>query len=492
MANVYLKRGVWYVQFRDGAGFRKQVRTTATTKAEAKRIGLELDRTAERQRLGLDHVPADCRLSLAELCEWWLENRCKPDQQSLERGRLRPHILEAPVGKVPVKLLTADHIEDALRAMERRKLAPATINRVRTTLHTIFARAPKAMWSGPNPIKEVRRRAIPKKIRATLAAKEVPLLLAHVPVDWRNLFAAALYTGLRKGELFGLRKSDVDLRHRVIVVAHSYDRDTTKGGHADVIPISVPLLPYLIEALDSSSSDYVFPAPDGSMRSKEADPQKVLRHALARAGLVEAYEHICRRCKANDRAGHTRRFSDDAIRRCEACGMRCWPRAVPRAMRFHDLRHSTATLLLRAGVDLHRVQRILRHKDVKLTVGTYGHLLVDDLRAAVDALPSGQIVDAQFTAQSNLTTRRLPGGNPTLSAKKEAPETLKDLRRLSVWAQQVSNLRPLPCEGSALPLSYAPGCEGPGNCHRPPRLSIENTATAAGSPAAHPARAGAA
>jgi hypothetical protein len=57
-------------------------------------------------------------------------------------------------------------------------------------------------------------------------------------------------------------------------------------------------------------------------------------------------------------------------------------------MRFHDLRHSAATLLLRAGVDLHRVQRILRHRDVKLTTGTYAHLLVEDLRAAVEALPA--------------------------------------------------------------------------------------------------------
>src|SRR5215468_4160311 len=61
---------------------------------------------------------------------------------------------------------------------------------------------------------------------------------------------------------------------------------------------------------------------------------------------------------------------------------------VPRPMRFHDLRHSAATLLLRADMDIHRVQRILRHRDAKLTTGTYAHLLVEDLRAAVEALPA--------------------------------------------------------------------------------------------------------
>jgi excisionase family DNA binding protein len=56
-------------------------------------------------------------------------------------------------------------------------------------------------------------------------------------------------------------------------------------------------------------------------------------------------------------------------------------------MHFHDLRHSTATLLLRAGVDAHRVQRLLRHRDVRTTTTIYGHLDVDDLRAALEKLP---------------------------------------------------------------------------------------------------------
>jgi integrase len=66
----------------------------------------------------------------------------------------------------------------------------------------------------------------------------VPVLLGNVLPTWRNLFATALYTGMRKGELFGLRASDVDLDGRTITVARSYDRPTTKGGHADVIPIA--------------------------------------------------------------------------------------------------------------------------------------------------------------------------------------------------------------------------------------------------------------
>jgi len=69
---------------------------------------------------------------------------------------------------------------------------------------------------------------------------------------------------MHKGELCGLRKVDVDLVERTITVRHSYGRDTTKGGHADVIPVAPTLLPHLAVAMEASPSDLVFPVSDGS------------------------------------------------------------------------------------------------------------------------------------------------------------------------------------------------------------------------------------
>jgi integrase len=150
--------------------------------------------------------------------------------------------------------------------------------------------------------------------------------------------------------------------------------------------IAEALVPFLEEAIASSTSDLVFPAPDGRMRSQEADPQKILRTALARAGLVDYWVYTCRRCKRRGEP-HSERHSDGELRSCPRCGMKFWPTAKVRQMRFHDLRHSTATLLLRERVDAHRVQRLLRHRDVKTTTGTYGHLVVEDLRDAINLLP---------------------------------------------------------------------------------------------------------
>jgi integrase len=426
MATVYQKRGVWYVGYKDGRALRRLVRTTAETKTEAKRLALELERGAERQRLGLEEVPSDCKFTLAELCEWWLKNRCPPGRANNERHRLKKHILIAPVGATPVPRITAAAIEDVLRGMERRGLSASTVNGIRGTLHTVFSRARKArVWAGSNPIEEVERRKVPRKIHDTLRAEEIPVLLQHVPDSWRDLFATAIYTGMRKGELFGLRKSDIDARALLIYVRRSYDQETTKGKHADVIPIAQPLVPYLANAWRAApDGGLLFPDEHGKMRTSEADPQKVLRHAMARAGLVDGYEHVCRRCKAAGRKPCSERHGDADLRLCGRCGMKLWPQAVHRKMRFHDVRHSVATLLLRAGVDVHRVQRILRHKDVNLTAGTYAHLQVEDLRAAVNLLPSSEGGEKMLPR----ATRLLPEGESAGKATAAALEISQENR----------------------------------------------------------------
>src|SRR5205823_6498855 len=91
-----------------------------------------------------------------------------------------------------------------------------------------------------------------------------------------------------------------------------YDHETTKGGHAGLVPISPVPDAYLSTAIDESPSDFVFPWPDGSIRSPECDPEKP-----ARAGA--------RGARATGR--HTSRSTrtqpcDDARRATRSCGRR--------------------------------------------------------------------------------------------------------------------------------------------------------------------------
>ncbi len=288
---------------------------------------------------------------------------------------------------MPLRALKPSHVEDCLRDLEATGASGSSVNLLRRNLHAVFSQAVKAgMWMGPNPADDTLRRRVTKRMYDTLRAEEVPVLLDACTPEWRGIVGTALYAGLRKGEIFGLRKSDLDFREKTITVARSYDHDTTKGGHVDVIPMADPLVSILRDAVAASPSEQVFPNEQGEMRS----PRFWLRKSRFDAcwpELTSWSAGITSVAAASTGATpHTERHDDDALRLCPQCGMKLWPRRIDRTMRFHDLRHTTATLLLRAGVDAHRVQRILRHKDVRTTTSIYGHLLVDDLRDAVNLL----------------------------------------------------------------------------------------------------------
>jgi hypothetical protein len=128
----------------------------------------------------------------------------------------------------------------------------------------------------------------------------------------------------------------VDLADRTLRVGRSNDADTTKGGHEDLLPIPDELAPWLEAAVQVSRSELVFPAEDGEQRDPGTKLQHVLRRALGRAGIVTGYVHKCRRkgCVFEEQLPHP-----DAGR-CPKCDMRLWPKALPKKLRFHDLRHS--------------------------------------------------------------------------------------------------------------------------------------------------------
>ncbi|WP_420835473.1 tyrosine-type recombinase/integrase [Archangium gephyra] len=240
----------------------------------------------------------------------------------------------------------------------------------------------------------MKKRKVPRRAPAFLKPEEVPLVLSALRPQWRPLFATAIYTGLRKGELLALRKSDVDLRNRLLTVARSWERDTTKGGHAEVIPIAAELVPFLEEAFSVSPSELVFPDDNGCMRGRHVELEEVLRRAMGRAGIVNGYRSACR----GKGCGHVEETPDATPRACPMCGRWLWGvgggcglRATGkvRPIRFHDLRHTTASLLMMSGANPAAVQRIMRHSDPHITTETYGHLTPNYLRAEVDRLSFG-------------------------------------------------------------------------------------------------------
>jgi integrase len=385
---------------------------------EAKRIAAELEleertrrRFEFRERAGLTAVQEDLPGTLADLCRWWLMERCSETSREVEGRRLKKHVIDQPAGALPIALVRPTVIENLLCDMERRGSAPGSVNKLRSVLHTVFSRARRAgRWVGENPVAATEPRKVPKRVHVSLTPKQIGRMLEQVPEDWRPLFACGPALGLRKGELFALRKTDVDLVRATITVCRSHERETTKTGAAAVLPIPTALRPWLERQLREAPGPLLFPAPDGSQRSREADPQKILRSALSRVGIVEGWEHRCRWCGHSERAAdNERRFCPNCLKRTNGSGKplahprgrALWPKAIPLRMRFHDLRHGFATELLRRGVDVHRVQRLMRHSDVRVTTGIYGHLIVEDLRAAVEMNTKLQALTGPENANPN-------------------------------------------------------------------------------------------
>lgn len=172
---------------------------------------------------------------------------------------------------------------------------------------------------------------VPKRLPHYLRPEEVRLVLAALDARWRGLFATAVYLGLRRGEVIALRKSDADLDAGTIRVAHSRDSETTKGGYEDLLPIPDELMPWIARAVEASHSAVLFPREDGEQHAPEVQLQDVLRRALARVEIVNGWIHKCRR----KGCGHSERHSHAEPGRCPRCGMRLWPIADQKRLRFH-------------------------------------------------------------------------------------------------------------------------------------------------------------
>jgi integrase len=130
----------------------------------------------------------------------------------------------------------------------------------------------------------------------------------------------ALHAGLRRGEIFGLRCSDIDILHGKIKVSHSYD-GPTKSGRSRIVPMSPELEKVILgarNALLRGSSEKVF---------EQFNPNPVLRRLCVHAGVKQ--------------------------------------------IRFHDLRHSFATMALESGVSVKQVSTWLGHASVSTTLNVY-------------------------------------------------------------------------------------------------------------------------
>ena len=460
MASVMRKNDKWYVRYKDETGKWRDKLTPAASKAEAKRFAAEIDSRIWKIGQGMEVAPTDSGMTLGSMLDWWLETRSAETASHLRNeSYVRVHIAETEFSKLPLHFVTTGKIEEFLHE-KNKTLSPSSINHLRGYLQAAFNAAKHSgLFTGANPVTDTKRRRVPKRKPDYLRPHEVPPMLAALSDKYRNLFACAIYTGLRKGELMGLHKRDIDWTQRHIYVRHSHGRDTTKSGEDGVVPIAAELMPFLQSAVAASKCKYVFPGTDGEAMRADTPVEEILRRAMARAGIVEGFLHVCR----FKGCGHRELHTDSELRHCPMHGHKLWPKAQVRPIRFHDLRHTTASLLTMAGANPAAVQKILRHADPRITMSVYAHLSPGYLQGEVDRLSFfGGAANSQAIAGISKSHGAVVGLAEGKIKKTAGTVTAKSLDsgRFSESRGQDLNLGPSGYEPDELP-----GCSTPQQQH---------------------------
>ena len=386
------KNGRTVIQWTDGNGRQRQQVVAATgldgqplsaraTEQLARRRLNELEEKARRQRLGLDPLRAESlSMTFSALMDWWWTLKGKNLRSHSAHSYIEKH-LRHTLGPLPLREVTSARIQRLL-ADKAGDLAPKSLNDLRAFVFNFFqvARKPGGPWEGrANPVEDVERFKVTPRPKKVLAVDEFEAVLAEVPRRWEGPVATGLYAGLREGEIFGLQKEDVDLDAGILMVWRSWEAARTKDGKALPVPIADQLRPRVAAALQSPGP-FLFPRRDGSMHPSNLRLGRMLRAAIARAGLIEGWLHRCRAPGCGHEVQSPKAAPPD---RCPRCGKpTVWAKAIPRHVTFHGTRHSFGTAVVR-GAGTAVAQKALRHSDVRLTIHTYGHLDDRDLREGI-------------------------------------------------------------------------------------------------------------
>ncbi len=191
---------------------------------------------------------------------------------------------------------------------------------------------------------KMQKMRVPPQKYDYLTETEADLLLNHSAGMWHDMILLDIRTGLRFGELIGLRWEDVDMKERVLVVNQSIVRDiigSPKSNKARVIPITDSVVQLLQDR--RHNGEYVFHDESGS-------PLK--------------YD-VCRR---------------KLLRICEVAGLR--------PISWHKLRHSFATHLSNKRNPIVDIKELLGHSDIKTTM-RYVHTNLNALTGTINSLENG-------------------------------------------------------------------------------------------------------
>lgn len=354
--------GRWVAMMSLGDGTRKSF--SGKTRLEVQRRLTEALRDRDK---GLPII-RDERECLAHYAPSWLamiKPTVRPSTWQRYEELCRLHVLPI-LGTTPLTRLTVQHLNALYAAKLAEGLSPRTVRYIHATLHkalhdaqamSLVQRNVADLATAPRPRRAEMQTFTPEQARRFLDQTHGDRLEA--------LYVLAITCGMRLGELLALRWSDVDLEHGYLIVQRSLRR--SKGTWIYTEPKTVHgrrklvLTGIACEALHRH-------------RARQATERLALGSIWTNSELVFTNE-------VGQPLPGTTIYRERFLPLCRHAG-------VP-TIRFHDLRHTAATLLLLQGVNAKVVSEMLGHASVTITLNLYAHVLPDmqkDAAAALDRL----------------------------------------------------------------------------------------------------------
>ena len=289
------------------------------------------------------------RLTVGGFLDRWLtgaaKTAVKPTTYANYEGVIKNHI-KPHLGGVPLQKLAVIHIQGLYGAMDRAGKSAETIRLAHAVLRRALKQGVRWRLVPYNACADVDRPRVAKADIAPLDAEQAARLLKAASEDRLSaVFTLAIAAGMRSGELFGLQWPDVDLKAGVAMVTHTLtelhgelfltEPKTAKGRRCINLPaVAIDALKkHRSRMLAEGHGDvpWVFCDTQGGPLRRSHFRKRVFKPLLKKAGVPD--------------------------------------------IRFHDLRHTSATLLLSAGIHPKVVQERLGHSQISVTLDTYSHVL---------------------------------------------------------------------------------------------------------------------
>jgi integrase len=367
MAGTIRKRGLdsWELRFdvgRDPATGQRKFRyqTVRGSKKQAEQV---LTETLHRRDTGTDVIPN--KITVADYLDRWLRDYAEVNvaPSTLQRyrqlvARLTPHL-----GARRLQALRPAHIQEAYGRLLRDGLAHRTVLHHHRMLREALKHAVQWQFITHNPADAVTPPRPPRtEMRALDPAGVHRRLDASADPQMSTIIGVAVMTGMREGELMGLRWSDCDLEGGTIHLARA------------------------AQYLAATGVTFRTPKTPRSRRSIALSGETVSLLRAHRKRQLEARLVLGPGYRSQDLVFATVEGDPIPPYRISNTFKTLVKRAGVGPLRFHDLRHTAATVMLKAGVHPKIVSERLGHATVAITLDTYSHVTPDMQREAAAAL----------------------------------------------------------------------------------------------------------